>query len=138
MSRREAYLMPARARRSRDHFGTVSVRSKLLPLYVPVSPSPVSREASRDLWRSVLDRPFDDGRVQTAERGRCQRIYCVRKYYRLFNIHVHGKTTFIFPTFLTRRDSRTDASDQRGRRKTSEFHTSGAKRAVTLRGGVKW
>ena len=53
LSRPGASLKPARARRPRDHFGTDSVRSKLLPLYVPVSPSPVSREASRDLWRSI-------------------------------------------------------------------------------------
>ena len=33
--------------------GTDSIRSKLPPLYVPVSPSPVSRQASRDLWRSI-------------------------------------------------------------------------------------
>ena len=31
---------------------------------MPVSPSPVSREASRDFV--ALDWPFDDGRVQTA------------------------------------------------------------------------
>ena len=45
-------LWPARARHIRDYLGTDSVRSKILPLYVPVSPSPVSREASLDLWRS--------------------------------------------------------------------------------------
>ena len=33
---------------SRDHLATDSVWSKLPPLYVPVSSSPVSREASRD------------------------------------------------------------------------------------------
>ena len=53
LSRAGASLRPARARRSRDHFGTDSVRPKLPPLYVPVSPSPVSREASRDLWRLI-------------------------------------------------------------------------------------
>ena len=53
LSRREASLRPARARHSRDHMGTDSVRSKLPTLYVPMSPSPLSREASRDLWRSI-------------------------------------------------------------------------------------
>ena len=53
LSRREVSPTPARARRSRDHFGTDSVRCKLPPLYVPVSPLPVSREASRYLWRSI-------------------------------------------------------------------------------------
>ena len=37
---------------------------------------------------------------------RCQRIHCVRKHNIRFNIHVQGKTNFIFPTFQTRRDSR--------------------------------
>ena len=50
-------------RRSRDYLATDSVRSKLPPLSVPVSPSPVSREASREFV--ARDRPFDDGRVQT-------------------------------------------------------------------------
>ena len=53
LSRKGDSLRSARARRFRDHFGTDSVRSKLSPLYVPVSPSPVSREASRDLWRLI-------------------------------------------------------------------------------------
>ena len=48
-----AFPQAARARRSRDHLCTDSVRSKLPPLYIPVSPSPVSREASCDLWRSI-------------------------------------------------------------------------------------
>ena len=48
LSRREASPRPVRARRSRDHFGTDQIRSKLPPLYVPVSPSPGSREANRD------------------------------------------------------------------------------------------
>ena len=37
---------------------------------------------------------------------RCQRIHYVRKYNGIFSLHVQGKTTFIFPTFHTRRDSR--------------------------------
>ena len=52
LSRREASLGPARAQRSRGHFRTLSVRPKLPPPCVPVSPSPVSRETSRDLWSS--------------------------------------------------------------------------------------
>ena len=38
---------------SRTEIGTDSVGSKLPPLHVPMSPSLVSREASRDLWRSI-------------------------------------------------------------------------------------
>ena len=60
----EASLKPAHARRFRDHLGNDSVRSKLPPLSVPVTPSPASREASRDFV--ALDRPFDDGCVQTS------------------------------------------------------------------------
>ena len=47
------FLSPIRARHVRDHLGTDSVRFKLPPLCVPVSPSRVSREASRDLWRAI-------------------------------------------------------------------------------------
>ena len=53
LSRRGAPLRPECARCSRDHLAADWVRSKLPPQYVPVSPSPVSREASRNLWRSV-------------------------------------------------------------------------------------
>ena len=49
----EASLKPAHARRFRDHLGNDSVRSKLPPLCVPVSPSPVPLKASRDLCRSI-------------------------------------------------------------------------------------
>ena len=64
LSRQGASLRPGRAGRSRDHFATHSVRSNLPPLYVPVSPSPVSRESNRDFV--AVDRPFDDGRVHTS------------------------------------------------------------------------
>ena len=73
LSRREASLRPARAQRSRDHVGTVSVRSKLPPLYVPVTPSPVSREASRGLWRSI------GPSTMAVFKRRCQRVHCVCK-----------------------------------------------------------
>ena len=49
---------------------------------------------------------------------RCQRIHCVRKYNGRFNIHVQGKTNFMFPTFQTRRDNR-DGSHPRGGRQQS-------------------
>ena len=44
LSRREASIRPAHARRFRDHLDTDSVRSKLPPLCMLVSPSPVSRD----------------------------------------------------------------------------------------------
>ena len=74
LSRRGASLRPARARRSRDHFGIDSVWSKLPSLHVPVSPLPVSREASRDLWRSI--HPW---KIAVFKLRRCQRIHCVPK-----------------------------------------------------------
>ena len=65
----------AHARRFRDHLGTDSVRSKLPPC-VPVSPSPVSREASRDLWRSI-----DSSAIVALNCDlRCERAHGVRKY----------------------------------------------------------
>ena len=76
LSRWEASLRPARAWRSRGHFCTVSVRSKLPPLCVLVSPSPVWREATRDFV--ALDRTFDDCRVQlrtsVSAHPRCPKI----------------------------------------------------------------
>ena len=78
LSRWEASLRPAHARRFRDHLGTDLVRSNLPPLCVPVSASPVSREASRDF--EALDRPLDNSRVYTCDL-RCERIHCVRKYH---------------------------------------------------------
>ena len=57
-SRREASLRPAHARRPRDYLGTDSSRPKLtrhksIYVRVQVSPLRVSREARRDLWRSI-------------------------------------------------------------------------------------
>ena len=68
LSRREAFLRPARALHSRDHFGTDSVRSTLPPLYVPVNPLPVSREAinNRDLWRSIGPSTMDVFKLRTS------------------------------------------------------------------------
>ena len=40
-------------RHSHDHLDAVSVRFKLPPLHVPVRPSPIWREAGRDLRRSI-------------------------------------------------------------------------------------
>ena len=76
LSRRETYLRPARARRSRDRLGADSVRSKLSPLYVPVSLSFVSRDASCDLWRSIGPWTM----VVFKQKRRGERIHCVRKY----------------------------------------------------------
>ena len=82
----------------------------------------------------ALDRPFDDGRVQTAN-------VAVRASTVSANIADHlifmftAKRTLCFRQFRLDETAETDVSDQRGRRKTAELHTSGAKRAATGRGG---
>ena len=129
LSRPGAPLRPGRARRSRDHLATDSVRSKLPPLSVPVSPSPVSREASRDFV--ALDRPFDDGRVRTTN---------VAVSTSTVSENILDDLNFMFratrPLYLRHVSDMHEAaekgvSDERGRRKTAELHTSGAKHAET-------
>ena len=95
LSRREASLTPARVRRSRDLFGTVSVR---FPHYMRQLARRLSRVKLAVICgtRSALRRQS----CSNCER-RCQRIHCVRKYNIRFNIHVHGKKTFIFPDRLS-------------------------------------
>ena len=46
-----------------------------------------------------------------------------------------AKRPLYFRHFRLDETAETDVSDQRGRRKTAELHTSGAKRAETWRGG---
>ena len=134
LSRREASLRPVRARRSRGHFGTVSVRSKLPPPCVPVSPSPVSREASRDF--AALDRTFDGGRGQTANVGISSSTVPENiQDYLIFMFT--SKRTLHCRHFRLDKTAVTGVSDQRGRRKTAELDTSGAKRAGIWQGGVK-
>ena len=134
LSRREASLTPARERRSRDHFDIDSVRPKHPPLYVPVSMSPVSREASRNLWHSIGPSTMVLFKQQTLLSAHPQSA----KENRRFNIHVQGKTNFILRDFKQDETAEINLSNQRGRRKTTELCTSGAKRAETWRGGVKW
>ena len=80
----------------RHRFGPVQA----FPLYVPVSPSPVSREASRDMWRSIGPSTMVAFKLRTS--------LSVCKYNNSrFNLHVDGETTFISPIYLrNRRDSR--------------------------------
>ena len=85
LSRREASLRPARAWCSRGHFGTFSVRSKLPPLYMPVSPLPVSRETSRDLWRSIEPSTMGVFKLRTSVSAH---PLCP-KYSGPFNVHIH-------------------------------------------------
>ena len=49
-------------------------------------------------------------------------------------IFIFTANDLYIPTFQTDETAETDVSDQRGRRKTAELHTSGAKRAEPWRG----
>ena len=123
---------------SRDHYVTDWSRSKLpLPLlYVPVSPSLVSREASRDLWRSVS--PSAEHWLWLGGWTCIQLTLLVPlcpKMYRVFGHWYDYKTFITFPTCVRhQRDSR---NGWFWRARKIELHTSGAKRAETWWGGVK-
>ena len=101
-------------------------------IYVPVSRSPVSREASRDLWRSIG--PSDDGRVQTANAVSASTLSTNIMDGSIFMFRAKRS---LYPQHQTDESAETSVSDQRGR-KTAELHTSGAKRAETWRGEVEW
>ena len=122
LSRPGASLRPARACRSRDHFGTDSVRSKLPPLFVPVSPSPFSREACRDLWCSIGPSTMVVFKLRTSLSVR-QNILADLIVFRakqpLYLLHSDMDET-----------ADTSVSDER-RKKAAELHKSGAKRAET-------
>ena len=85
----------------------------------------------------ALDRPFDDGRVQTANVAVSASTESTNVIDDLIFM-LMAKQPLYFRHFRLDETAETDVSDQRGRRKTAELHTSGAKRAETWRGGVKW
>ena len=91
------------------------------PLSVPVSPLPVSREASRDFV--ALDRPLDDGRVHTANVAASTSTVST-KYNTLFNLHVQVKTKIISPTKTKHGTAEKGVSDERGRRQTAQHPVS--------------
>ena len=86
----------------------------------------------------ALDRPFDDGRVQTANLAVSASTVSANIIYDLIFMF-RAKLILYFRHFRLGETVETDVSvsDQRGR-KTAERHTSGAKRTETWRGGVKW
>ena len=130
-----ASLGPERTRRSRDHFGTDSVRSKLAPLYGQVNPSLLSREASHTLWHSIGPSTMVLFKLPTSlwAHPLCPPIYWTRYF------SCSGRNGLCISGISdTDETAETGVSDRGDRRKTSELHTSGAKRAETWRGGVKW
>ena len=85
----------------------------------------------------ALDRPFDDGCVQTANIAVSASTLSANKMGDLMFMFRAQRSSY-FRHFGLDETAETDVSDQRGRKKTAELHTSGAKRAETWRGGVKW
>ena len=84
----------------------------------------------------ALDRPFDDGRVQTANVAVSASTVSANIMDVLFMFR--AKRPLYFRHFRLDEKAETDVSDKRGRRNTAELRTSGAKRAETWRGVVKW
>ena len=105
--------------------------SKLPRLYVPISPSPVSRQAGRDLRRSIGPSTIVVFKLWTSssvlENTIADLIFMFRAKRPLYLWHSDMNET-----------ANTGVSEERGRMKTAKLHTSGAKRAETWWGGVKW
>ena len=85
----------------------------------------------------ALDRPFDDGRVQTANVAVIASTVSANTPDNLIFMFTAEQSLY-FRHFRLDETAETDVSDQRGRRKTAELRTSGATRAKAWRGGVKW
>ena len=106
----------ARARCSRDHLGTESVWSKVPPLYVPVSPSPGSHEASR----VALDRPFDDSRVHTANVAVSASTLSANTIYDLIYMF-RAERPLYFRYFRLDKTTEADVSDSEGGGRQQSF-----------------
>ena len=85
----------------------------------------------------ALDRPFDDGLVETAKVTVNASTVSANIIYDLLFM-LTSKRTLYFRYFRLDETAAPGVPDQRGRRKTAELDTSGAKRAATWQGGVKW
>ena len=84
----------------------------------------------------ALDRPFDNGRVQTANVA--VSASTVSENILVDLIFMFSSKPLYFRHFRPDETAEMEVSDQRGTRKTAELHTSGAKRTETRRGGAKW
>ena len=85
----------------------------------------------------ALGRPFDDGRVQNANVALNASIVSA-KIIGDSKFMFTGKQVLYFRHFRLDEAAQTGVVDQRERRKIAELHTSGAKRAETWQGGLKW
>ena len=115
----QACTCTALSRPFRHRFGPV----QLPPLYVPVRPSPVSREAGRDLWRSIGP--------STTVVFKLRRSLSANKTTDL-NSKFRAKRP-VYLRHMSRRDSRNGCFW----RKTADLHTSGGKRAEPWPAEVK-
>ena len=81
----------------------------------------------------ALDRPCDDGRVQTANVAlNASTVFANIMYNSMFMFT--GKIPLYFRHFRLDEAAGTGVLDQRGRRKTAELRISGAKRAESWQG----
>ena len=78
----------------------------------------------------ALDRPFDDGRVQTATGVVSASAVSANTMVDLIFMF-RAKCPLYFRHFGLDETAKADVSDQQGRRKAAELHTSGAKRGET-------
>ena len=85
----------------------------------------------------ALDRPFDDGRAQTANFAANVSNVFANIIDDLMFVFT-AKRTLYSPRFSLDEAQETGVSDQRGGRKTTELHTRGAKQAETWQAGVEW
>ena len=83
----------------------------------------------------ALDRPFDDGHVQTANVAVSASTVSTNIIIDYLIVMLRAKRRVYPRHFGLDEAAETDVSDQRGRRKTAELHTSRAKGAETWAGG---
>ena len=102
---------------------------------MPVSPSPVSRQAKRDFV--TVDLPFDDGRVQTANVAVNTSTVSAITMADLIFMFTAMRYLYLRHLLDIHKTAEKGVSDERGRGKTAELHTSDAKRAETWQGGGK-
>ena len=85
----------------------------------------------------ALDGTFDDGRVQTANIGISSSTVSKNRMNNFILLSTSKRTLYIRHLILDE-TAAPGVSDQRGRRKTAELDTSGAKRAEIWQEKIKW
>ena len=128
----QACTRTALSRLFQHHFSPVQASPTMClpPLYVPVSPSPVSREARRDLWSSTGPSTMVVFKLRTSLSAQ---PLCLHDSISIFM----ANRPVYYRRFRREETAATEVFDQRGRKKTAEFHKSGANRAEIWGGEVK-